>query len=52
MVKDVVKVFRNTPAHEVAEKMVDNNISHIPVVDSDEHLIGMVTDIDLLACMI
>jgi CBS domain-containing protein len=50
MISDVVKAFKNTPVHEVAEKMLKHNISHIPVVDADDHLIGMVTDIDLMAC--
>jgi CBS domain-containing protein len=50
MIGDVVKAFKNTPVHEVADKMLKNNISHVPVVDADDHLIGMVTDIDLMAC--
>jgi len=52
MVKNVVKAFKNTSVSEVAQKMVKNNISHIPVVDESERLIGMVTDIDLMACMV
>ena len=48
---NVIKASVNTPVHEVAEKMLKNNISHIPVVNSDDRLIGMVTDIDLMACM-
>jgi len=50
MITDVVKATKNTPVHEVADKLVKNKISHIPVVDSEDHLIGMVTDIDLMAC--
>ena len=50
MVTDVAKAFKNTPVHEVAEKMIKNNISHVPVVDASDHLVGMVTDIDLMAC--
>ena len=50
MISDVVKATKNTPVHEVAEKMIKNQISHIPVVDSEDHLIGMVTDIDLMGC--
>jgi CBS domain-containing protein len=52
MIADVVKAYRNTPVNEVAEKMLKNNISHIPVVDSSDRLVGMVTDCDLMACMI
>ncbi len=52
MIGNVIKATKNTPVHEVAEKMINNKISHIPVVDSDDRLIGMVTDIDLMACWI
>jgi len=52
MIKDVVKAFRNTSVIDTAKNMVKNNISHIPIVNSDEKLIGMVTDIDLLACIL
>ena len=51
MISDVVKASTNTPVNEVANKMLKNHISHIPVVDSSDRLIGMVTDIDLMACM-
>lgn len=50
MIGDVLKATKNTPVHEVADKMIKNKISHIPVVDSDDRLLGMVTDIDLMAC--
>ncbi len=51
MVSNVIKAFRNSSVYEVAEMMVKNNISHIPVVTADDKLIGMVTDIDFMACM-
>ena len=51
MVTNVVKAFRNSTVSEVAQKMVKNRISHIPVVTSDNRLIGMVSDIDLMASM-
>jgi CBS domain-containing protein len=51
MVSNVVKVYQNTQVNEVAEKMLKNKISHVPVVDSNDKLIGMITDIDLMACM-
>jgi CBS domain-containing protein len=50
MITNVIKATKNTPVHEVADTMIKNKISHIPVVDSDDRLIGMVTDIDLMAC--
>jgi len=52
MVTKVIKASTNTPVNEVADKMLKNNISHVPVVDSNDRLIGMVTDIDLMACML
>lgn len=51
MITNVIKAFTNTPVNEVANKMLKNNISHIPVVDSNDRLIGMVTDIDLMGVM-
>ncbi len=51
MVGEVVKAFENTTVSEAAKKMVKNKISHIPVVDSNDRLRGMVTDIDLMAVM-
>ena len=51
MIRDVIKAYSNDPINEVAKKMIKHKISHIPVVDSENRLKGMVTDIDLMACM-
>ncbi|MEM0466579.1 MAG: CBS domain-containing protein [Candidatus Thermoplasmatota archaeon] len=51
MVKNVIKAYKNDPISEIARKMYKNNISHVPVVSSENRLLGMVTDIDLMACM-
>ena len=51
MVSNVVKAFKNTPVSEVAKGMIKNKISHMPVIDESDRLVGMVTDIDLMACM-
>jgi len=51
MITDVIRAYRNDPIFEIATKMYKNNISHIPVVNSDNRLVGMVTDIDLMPCM-
>jgi len=50
MITDVIKAYKNDPISEVARKMYKNKISHIPVVNSENRLEGMVTDIDLMAC--
>ena len=51
MIANVIKAFENTTVTEVAKTMIRHDISHVPVVDADERLIGMVTDIDLMACI-
>jgi len=51
MIRDVVKAYSNDPISEISKKMIKNRISHVPVVDSENRLKGMVTDIDLMACM-
>jgi len=52
MISNVIKGFKNSSVKEVAEKMIKNDISHVPIVDSSDRLNGMVTDIDLMACML
>ena len=51
MITDVIKAYKTTPVTEIANTMLKNKISHVPVVDSQNRLLGMVTDIDLMACM-
>jgi len=51
MVTDVIKAYRNDPISEIARKMYKNNISHVPIINSENRLVGMVTDIDLMSCM-
>ena len=51
MINDVVKGFKNTTVSEIANSMLKHDISHIPIVDADDRLIGMISDIDLMACM-
>jgi len=51
MVTNVIRAYKNDPISEIAAKMIKNRISHIPVVSAENRLLGMVTDIDLMACM-
>ena len=51
MITDVVKGFKNTTVSEIAKSMIKHDISRIPIVDADDRLIGMISDIDLMACM-
>lgn len=48
MVREVEKASRKTPISEVARIMLKKKISQLPVVGSDDRLLGMVTDIDLM----
>ena len=48
MVREVEKASRKTPISEVAKVMLKKRISQLPVIGSDDRLIGMITDIDLM----
>jgi len=48
MVREVEKASRKTPISEVAKVMLKKRISQLPVMGSDDRLIGMITDIDLM----
>lgn len=48
MSSDVVTVKRDTTIEEIAHLLSEKNISGVPVVDEDNHIIGMVTEKDLL----
>jgi len=52
MITNVKKASKNTPVCDVADIMIKNYISHIPIVDSNDRLVGMVSDIDLMACIL
>ena len=51
MITNVIKAFKHTPVRDIAESMIKHNISHMPVADESDKLIGMITDIDIMACM-
>jgi CBS domain-containing protein len=48
MTRSVVSVHRITPLKEVAQALVDNEISGVPVVDVDGTVLGVVSEADLL----
>jgi len=52
MVKDVITVFRKTKLSDVAQKMLDNNINQMPVMDEGNEIMGIVCDIDLMKTLI
>ena len=49
MSTDVVTTTAGTPIRAVADTMVDAGIHHVPVVDDEEGVIGIVTTTDLAA---
>lgn len=51
MVTDLKTATKRTPVCDVAKMMIKNNISHIPLVNSENRVVGMVTDIDLMNCV-
>lgn len=48
MTREVITVYPDTPVVEIARKMLQNDISGIPVVDRDGRLVGIVTETDLV----
>ena len=52
MVSDVITATKNTPVCEIAEMMVKKNFSNIPIVDSENRLKGMVSEIQLMKCLL
>lgn len=48
MTKEVITVKRNVDIHEAARLLSENNISGMPVVDEENHVIGVVSEADIL----
>jgi hypothetical protein len=48
MTTDVVAVLSDTPTSEIARRLLDHKISAVPVIDSSEMVIGMVSEEDLI----
>ncbi|WP_372909771.1 CBS domain-containing protein [Salinigranum sp.] len=49
MSTDVVTTTANHPITDVADTMIDNRFHHVPVVDDDEGVVGIITTTDLTA---
>jgi CBS domain-containing protein len=49
MSTDVVTTTANHPITSVADTMIDNRFHHVPVVDDEEGVIGIITTTDLTA---
>ena len=48
MSKEVVSVHPDTPLLDVAKVLAEHNFDGVPVVDSDNKLVGIVTEYDLI----
>ena len=48
MTKEVVSVKADTPLLDVAKILAEHNFDGVPVVDDQNHLIGLVTEYDLI----
>ncbi|MBB6347711.1 CBS domain-containing protein [Nonomuraea muscovyensis] len=48
MTSKVVSVTATTPFKDIAQALIAGGISAVPVVDDDQHVIGMVSEADLL----
>jgi CBS domain-containing protein len=48
MTTEVVTVRRDTPVNDIARLMSESDISGIPVVDEARHVVGIVTELDMI----
>jgi CBS domain-containing protein len=49
MSRDVVTAVQGDSLASVVERMLSNNISHVPVVDDDRQLVGIVSKTDIVS---
>ena len=48
MVRDVVTIGPDEPVARAVRVMTDNDVSALPVTDADGHLVGIISEADLL----
>ncbi|MEN6325982.1 MAG: CBS domain-containing protein [Syntrophomonas sp.] len=48
MTRDVITVSPSDKVEEVAQLLLDNKISGVPVVDAERHVLGIITEKDLM----
>src|SRR5512137_888019 len=48
MTKEVMTVKRDTSVNDVAKLMGAHDISGVPVVDDEDHVVGIITELDLI----
>lgn len=52
MMKEVISVYPETPIYDAMNIMVDNKVSGLPVVDHENHLVGILSEKDVLRLLI
>lgn len=52
MTRDIVTVKADTPMLDVAQIMLDKKISGIPVVDNENHIVGIITESDVFRMLV
>ena len=52
MKTDVISVEKNTPVMEAIHKLVTHNFTGLPVVDKENHVVGILSEKDVLALAI
>lgn len=48
MIKNVIFIKKDDKLDEIISVMMKNHVSGVPVIDKDNHLVGMVTERDLM----
>lgn len=48
MTTDVVKVYPDTPVSQIARLMSNHQISGLPVVDDNDQVLGVITELDMV----
>ena len=48
MTTNVIYINKNASVHEAARILSENRVSGLPVVDEEKHVIGIVTEADIL----
>ncbi len=48
MTKEVIKVHPDTPVSKIAQLMANHAISGLPVVDDDDQVLGVITEMDMI----
>lgn len=51
MVSQVITIDKDAPVFEAQEKMAAHKVRHLPIVDDDNRLIGIVTDRDIRSAL-